>query len=76
LLYLNKMITNFSIPSQSLSGIVYVILIFVLDWLWRRNEREPLKIKNKYLRYLTYTLICYAIIFHFSNEKEFIYFQF
>ena len=77
LLYLNTMITNFSIPSsRSLSGMIFVFLIFSLDWLWRENEREPLKIKNKYLRYSTYTLICYAILFNFSNEQEFIYFQF
>ena len=78
LLYLYFMITNLSIPENLKFGIIYIIIFISLDWLWRKNEREPLNIKNKYLRWTLYTSLTYLIISYYRivETSQFLYFQF
>ena len=76
--YLKLMVTNPSIPSTGFGGMVYDIILRSLDWLWRNNEREPLNLHNKYLRWTLYTGLMYLIVAYFEiiDVSEFIYFQF
>jgi alginate O-acetyltransferase complex protein AlgI len=75
-LYLNSMVTKFSLTSLSFDGMIYVVVLYILDWLWRKNEREPYNFNNRYLRYGFYTLSFYAILLCRNGNQEFIYFQF
>jgi len=77
-LYLNIMITKFSIPSSNRSGLIFVFMVYILDWLWRNNEREPLNIKNTYIRWGLYCLLMGLVAGHFKiiDVSQFIYFQF
>ena len=72
--YLNQMFINFNIPYQFRIGLVYVLLIFTLDFIIRKNER----IKVKYFKYdwVLFSILILLILEKFGNYKEFIYFQF
>lgn len=76
--YLSYIITRFSIPSAGKSGLVFIMLILGLDWLWRKNERAPLNLKNTQLRWSLYLGIMYLVLGHFNvvDLSQFIYFQF
>ncbi|SVB55251.1 uncharacterized protein METZ01_LOCUS208105 [marine metagenome] len=74
--YLNSIINSLTIPSNEKIGIVYILILCTLDWLWRKNERDPLNIPNKYIRYVIYSLIFYSIIIFNENSQQFIYFLF
>ena len=74
--YLNSIINSLTIPSNEKIGIVYILILCTLDWLWRKNERDPLNIPNKYIRYVIYFLIFYSIIIFNGNSQQFIYFLF
>ena len=74
--YLNSIINSLTIPSNEKIGIVYILILCTLDWLWRKNERDPLNIPNKYIRYVIYSLIIYSIIIFNKNSQQFIYFLF
>ena len=81
-LYLNRLLTNFSIPNVHRYGIVFVIIILISDWAFRNsNNKNVLAIKNKSLGWcliLTiYILIIISFVFNAGqNKTEFIYFQF
>ena len=68
------MFINFNIPYQFRIGLVYVLLIFTLDFIIRKNER----IKVKYFKYdwVLFSILILLILEKFGNYKEFIYFQF
>jgi alginate O-acetyltransferase complex protein AlgI len=76
--YLSMIVSKFSIPTSMRSGLVYVLLIMIMDWFWRNNERSPLGLVNKYRRYFLYFVLLNLIIGHFKmiNLAQFIYFQF
>jgi len=75
-LYLKKMLLNFDIPISYRSGIFYVILIIISDWLNRKDERKPLNISSTNIRWIIYVLMFILIISHGGQKNEFIYFQF
>ncbi len=55
----------------------YMILLILLEWNMRYDERNPLKFKQKPLRIIVYMLIITLIILNFgSNPQQFIYFDF
>jgi len=57
---------------------LYVIPFVLLDWNFRRHERD-LNIapgRYKYARYVFYTLMAYISIAHSGSGSSFIYFQF
>jgi alginate O-acetyltransferase complex protein AlgI len=77
-IYLNNILSKFSIPSYQRSGLIFVFIIIGLDWMWRINAREPLNKKNKYIRWPLYLGIMYMILGHVEiiDLSQFIYFQF
>jgi len=55
----------------------YIVVMVVLDYFIRRDERNPMPIHNKWLRYSYCSCLIIAIIFHLDNDAaEFLYFQF
>ena len=58
--------------------IFYVIPFVILDWSFRRNEREPLfvLIPSRFVRYALYSITLFLILAHSGNNASFIYFQF
>ncbi len=57
--------------------ILFLILILLLiDWYLRRDERSLKVPANRLLRYAIYLSLTFAILFHMDGEQSFIYFQF
>jgi len=58
--------------------ILYIVPFVILDWNFRRHERDLNIVpgKYKYARYAFYTLLLYINIAHSGNNSSFIYFQF
>lgn len=55
----------------------YMILLLLLEWNMRHDERNPLKFKQKPLRIIVLMLIMTLIILNFGrNTQQFIYFDF
>ncbi|MBY0536925.1 MAG: MBOAT family protein [Chitinophagaceae bacterium] len=56
----------------------YVIVLLMGEWYQRHDERNVLQIKNHWLRYFVYWILCVLIVLHFPylNKTQFIYFQF
>ncbi len=55
----------------------YMILLVILEWNMRFNERNPLRFKHKPLRIIVFMLIITLIILNFGrNPQQFIYFDF
>ena len=77
-LYIKNILLHMSLPTSDLEGLIYVFLLLLLDWIFRKDERHIFEFKNKNLRRLVYMLISLLVIFQFtvSKEKTFIYFQF
>ena len=76
--YLISIMTKFSIPSQQLSGIIFVVILILFEWTLKDNVRNPINYRFKYLRRIVYLILVYLIIAHFEliNKNQFIYFQF
>ena len=73
--FLYKMFFDINILIMFRSGISYVIIIFIMDFMIRKNERLPFNFN--YLRWIIYFLITFSIITNFGNSNtEFIYFAF
>ena len=82
LYYISHIFTTslFSIPVIRPTEIIILIALFIfVEWLARNNEHTLFKLPpNKSIRWLTYLMIILIIFFYgsFSEEIEFIYFQF
>jgi D-alanyl-lipoteichoic acid acyltransferase DltB (MBOAT superfamily) len=76
--YLYLLLIKISIPTDNRGGIVFIFILVMFDWIMRKNEREPLNLQSKYLRWSLYTGLMLLIIGHFNiiDEYPFIYFQF
>ena len=76
--YLFKMILEIGIPSTNRSGVIYLLILIIFDWLWRFNDRDVFNIRNIYFKNLIYLFIVYSIISHFQivDTSEFLYFKF
>ncbi len=75
--YLFNMITKFGLPTKNRSGIIFVLLILLLDWIIRKDERNPIQIKNSILRWIAYLILFFSIIYSINTDNsKFIYFQF
>tara|TARA_Y100001970_G_scaffold261373_1_gene344430 strand:+ start:515 stop:1951 length:1437 start_codon:yes stop_codon:yes gene_type:complete len=78
--YLFHMFSNLSYPLQYKSSLGYIVIILILDWMLRKDERlsDYILGKNKIFRVIVKIIIFITIINH-SNPiaiTEFIYFQF
>ncbi len=78
LYYLYRIFYEFKWPVTNRSGLVFVLILFVIDWMWRKDERSPLNINIRSIRWIIYTIFLYLIIGNLEivNMKQFIYFQF
>lgn len=78
--YISIIFSNISIPSRSRTGMIFVLLMIITDWLWRENP----KLENKFMKYELVEDICLAImliiiipkLIFISDKNPFIYFQF
>ncbi len=70
--------TIFSLPTLGKSGVIYVLIILLVEWISKNmiHPLEALKGKPFVIRWGVYYLLA-AFIFYFSGqEQQFIYFQF
>lgn len=76
--YLYKMLSTFQFTVfPSIKLIVFLLLLIVLDWNMRNNERRPFNIRFKPVRLFIYMLVIILIIINFGkNTQQFIYFDF
>ena len=74
--YLSMIVSNFRIPNTETYGLIFVFILLMFEWLWREDERNPLNLKNIYLRYSVYAIIYFSVMFSIGDEQQFIYFQF
>lgn len=74
--YLILMISKLSIPIDYKGGIIFVIILLVIDWLIRKNERLSFPISK--FDYIIFPILGLAILEYsaFSSYSEYIYFQF
>ena len=81
-LYLGKLFSKLEIPSDNRSGIIYVLIIIVLDWAFRKNGRLNIIVLPKYryvellINYSIIIVIINMLIQNYNNSTKFIYFQF
>ena len=84
--YLYRMVSELSVPTYQKSGILYVFIMIILDWLIRKDGKLKPKnhVDSKIFRWANIILMIIIIIFGMfsvtflqnSNERPFIYFQF
>ncbi|WP_288955304.1 MBOAT family O-acyltransferase [uncultured Polaribacter sp.] len=75
--YLTIMFTNFNLKINNYGGVSYLIIFICLDWLVRKNPRNPSFSKIYIIRYLIFIFMFYQILVHFGRvSSDFIYFQF
>ena len=55
---------------------IYILPLILLDWSFRRNERQLTIPLPKWLRFCCYLLLIELVVFHLKVESDFIYFQF
>ena len=70
------MVSKFSIPTNEKSGLVFVMVLLIMDWIIRKNERLSFPIN--WLDYIILPVLGFVIIeyYNFSSYAQFIYFQF
>ncbi len=73
--YLYYMFFEFDIPNENRRGVFYLILLIIIDYLIRRNEKLDFKFFEN-LELLLMTLIIFCIIWYYNQSSEFIYFRF
>ena len=76
--YLNKMIVEINIPKSNRAVIPYIIILIVLDFIIRKNERHLILSNKKVINNSIYILFAISIFLLFFKEIQtgFIYFQF
>lgn len=76
-LMLKKSIVMAFTPVQHGEYLWYILAMVVLDYFIRRDERNPMPMKNRWLRYSYCSCLIIAILFHLDNDAaQFLYFQF
>jgi D-alanyl-lipoteichoic acid acyltransferase DltB (MBOAT superfamily) len=59
------------------SVLFYIAVLFIMEWMHRANEREPLSFPNKWIEYWVILMIFLFTFINFGkNPQEFIYFSF
>ncbi|WP_317168460.1 MBOAT family O-acyltransferase [Costertonia aggregata] len=83
--YISRIFLNFEYSEyrhpMGYRMIDYFVLIGVFvfyEYLIRRDERNPFKFKNKYVRFVLYSLVILLILLFYDDnvDRSFIYFQF
>lgn len=74
---LKKMVTEMFTPITTPKYLWYIGILVFIELFIRRDERNPIPIKNTFLRYLYCSALIVAILLHIdSRNEEFLYFQF
>ena len=57
---------------------ILVVLFLCYEFIIRRDERAPFNFKNKYVRFLVYTIMVFVMMLFYDSgiDRSFIYFQF
>ena len=57
---------------------ILVVLFLCYEFIIRRDERAPFNFKNRYVRFLVYTIMVFAMMLFYDSgiDRSFIYFQF
>ena len=66
----------FTSPALKLFLFLYVVPFVIIDWSFRRHERDLRLPANKAFRYFIYLISTFTVIYHMGNNAKFIYFQF
>ncbi len=76
--YLYSIVFQFSIPNTNRSGLIFILIMYLLEFSFQNKERNVLNYKNKLARHLVYIIMAYFIIshIHIYDNSQFIYFQF
>ena len=76
--YLANMISKLSVPQDNRFGIIFVLILLVLEWSFKDNVNGVLAYNNYFIRRLIYLVLFYLIFafFPFFESNQFIYFQF
>ena len=76
--YLSIILTNFSFLLNGRTGMIFVIVFIIFDWIFRLDERNPINFRYKPIRWTVYIFFSYLILSKFRLFKtfDFIYFQF
>jgi D-alanyl-lipoteichoic acid acyltransferase DltB (MBOAT superfamily) len=78
--YISKIFspTIFSKPELPLSGLLFLFLFMVLEWIQRTRDHilDIGYIKNKWVRYGIYYCVVFALFYYAGDLQPFIYFQF
>ena len=76
--YLSIILTNFSIALNGRTGMIFVTVFIIFDWIFRLDERNPMNFRYKPIRWTVYIFFSYLILSKFRLFKtfDFIYFQF
>jgi D-alanyl-lipoteichoic acid acyltransferase DltB (MBOAT superfamily) len=56
--------------------LAYILILLLIDWYLRLDERSLRVPANRILRYVIYMSMTFAILFKMDGEQSFIYFQF
>jgi D-alanyl-lipoteichoic acid acyltransferase DltB (MBOAT superfamily) len=64
-------------PLEMTSGLIYILMLFLLEWQIRRDERIVVFSRRRWIRYALYVVMAFVIYDRlFSSDLQFIYFQF
>lgn len=64
-------------PARYTENLWYIAVLVLLDFFIRRDERNPIRIENRFWRYCYCSVLIIAILFHLDNDfNEFLYFRF
>jgi hypothetical protein len=76
--YLYRIISEFSFPKDNKGGIIFIFIVLIFEWSFRKDERNPINFYLKSMRWLTYVSFLYLIFMYFKIEEPeiFIYFNF
>jgi alginate O-acetyltransferase complex protein AlgI len=76
--YLHKMFFNFNFPDENRLNMLYIVVLMIFDYRFRRTEQEVLNFSNMYLRYTIYIIMTLMVLkgIIVNDNDEFIYFQF
>ncbi len=76
-LMFKKMLFMVSAPFILMDYLWYVVVLLCIELFIRKDERNPMPVKNRFLRYLYYSALIILIVMHCDNSsEEFIYFRF
>jgi alginate O-acetyltransferase complex protein AlgI len=74
--YLYLIPTKFSIPQTNRMGLVYVVFLIIIEWIYKNKDEYFFQTKNRIINWVIAMLVLRIILAHFNKLEEFIYFQF